>query len=216
MLYMGFADERSLTYTTLFAQYLNWHLVKCGVDLSSTVRQTDNGSEHIGSWNAKGPSAYTRAIESVKGQIHKTIYPGAHRYQSDVETVHNLVEMEFYEIEEFENRGDFLNKAYSYQLFFNLVPPNTYKENQTPWQITSKKKPTLSIEIAKIPPIFLDDLLLKKLDFSTKVGYDVSSVPSRVQITPYSHHRCSTHNSEHGNVSVMVVEDVYYLTGALC
>lgn len=177
LLYMGFADERSLTYSELFAQYLNGHFKRCGVDLSHTVRQTDNGSEYIGAWNAKEASAYTKVIEGVKGQIHKTIFPGAHRYQSDVETVHNLVEMEFYEIEDFESRADFLNKAYSYQLFFNLVRPNTYKENQTPRQIASKKQPNLSIEVAKIPPVFLDDLFLKKFDYSSKVGYDVSSVP---------------------------------------
>lgn len=88
LLYMAFAEERSLTYTTLFAQYLNGHFDRCGVDLSHTVRQTDNGSEYIGAWNAKEPSAYTKAIESMKGQIHKTIFPGAHRWQSDVETVH--------------------------------------------------------------------------------------------------------------------------------
>jgi len=177
LLYMAFGSERSLTYATLFAQYLNEQLQRLGVDLSETVRQTDNGSEYIGAWNAKGPSAYTRAIESIKGQVHKTIFPGAHRWQSDVETVHNLIEMEFYEIEEFTSREDFLNKAYSYQLFFNLIRPNTYKENQTPWQIASKKQPNLSIEVAKIPPVFLDDLLRKKVDFSLKVGYDVSSVP---------------------------------------
>lgn len=177
MLYMGFADERSLTYATLFAEYLNERFLRCGADLSRTVRQTDNGTEYIGAWNAKEPSAYTKTIESVKGQIHKTIFPGAHRYQADVETVHNLVEMEFYEIEDFEGREDFLNKAYSYQLFFNLVRPNTYKENQIPWQIASNKQPDLSIEVAKIPPVFLDDLLRKKLDFSPKVGYDMSSVP---------------------------------------
>ena len=177
LLYMAFADERSLTYATLFAQYLNGHFNRCKVDLSHTVRQTDNGSEYIGAWNAKEPSAYTKAIESMKGQIHKTIFPGAHRWQSDVETVHNLVEIEFYEIEDFENRKDFLNKAYSYQLFFNLVRPNTYKENQSPWKIASKKEPNLSIEIAKIPPVFLDDLLQKRLDFYYEVGYDVSSVP---------------------------------------
>jgi hypothetical protein len=27
---------------------------------------------------------------------------------------------------------DFLDKAYTYQLFFNIVRPNTYKENKTP------------------------------------------------------------------------------------
>ena len=182
MTYLGFADEKALSYAALFAQYLNYHLQKARVDLSKTRRQTDNGSEYIGSWQAKDSSAYTKAIESVPGQAHITIFPGAHRFQADVETLHNLVEMEFYEIENFKHRPDFLNKAYTYQLFFNLIRPNSYKENKTPWQIAKEKNPDLSIEVAKIPPVFLDDLMdkilsHKQVELLPQGGYDVSSVP---------------------------------------
>lgn len=45
-------------------------------------------------------------------------------------------------LEKFKDKEDFLNKAYSYQLFFSLARPNTYKENQTPWQIAKKKQQT--------------------------------------------------------------------------
>ena len=177
MTFFGFADERALVYATLFAEYLNYQLQRGGADLSKTVRQTDNGSEYVGSWQSKEPSAYTKAVESVTGQTHLTIFPGAHRFQADIETVHNLVEMEFYEVEDFKHRPDFLNKAYSYQLFFNLMRPNSYKENKTPWQIAKEKNPNLSVEVAKIPPVFLDDLLNKKLELLSQGGYDVSSVP---------------------------------------
>lgn len=178
LLFMGFAQELSLTNAELFAEYLNRSLQKHGVDLSETTRQTDNGSEYIGSWQAKEESAYTKTIQSVKGQIHQTIPPGAYRFQSDVETVHNLVEIEFYEIESFKDPQDFLNKAYSYQLFFNLVRPNSYKENKTPWQLVREKDPTLPIEVAMIPPVFLEDLLDKRLEIEAKGGHDVSTVPS--------------------------------------
>ncbi len=185
MTYLGFADERALIYATLFAEYLNYHLQGGGADLSRTIRQTDNGSEYIGSWQSKEPSSYTKAVESVPGQVHISIFPGAYRFQADVETVHNLVEMEFYEVEDFKHRPDFLNKAYSYQLFFNLMRPNSYKENKTPWQIAKEKNPDLSIEVAKIPPVFLDDLLDKvgemgldkRLELLAQGGYDVYSVP---------------------------------------
>ena len=174
MMYLGFADERTLTYATLFAEYLNSHLQRAGADLSKTVRQTDNGSEYIGSWQAKDSSSYTKAVESVPGQIHSTIFPGAHRFQADVETVHNLIEMQFYEVEHFKDREDFLEKANSYQLFFNLIRPNRYKENKNPWQIAKEKNPDLSMDICKIPPVFLDDLLHKKLKLG---GHDVCSAP---------------------------------------
>jgi len=177
MMFLGFADDRSLTYATLFAEYLNCRLQSAGADLSETVRQTDNGSEYIGSWQAKDSSPYTKAIESVAEQTHSTIFPGAHRFQSNIETVHNLIEMEFYEVEDFRGRDDFLNKAYSYQLFFNLMRPNSYKENKTPWQIAREKEPKMSLEVAKIPPVFLDDLFHKKLELLDHGGYDVYSLP---------------------------------------
>jgi len=175
--YFAFAQDRSITYATRFAQYLNQNLQRCGVDLSGTARQTDNGSEYIGSWQSKAPSAYTIAIESVPGQVHMTIPAGAHRFQADVETFHNLVELEFYEIEKFRDRQDFLEKAYSYQLFFNLVRPNSYKENKTPLQIAKEKIPDFLPQTVMIPPVFLEDLQDKRIEILLKGGHDVYSVP---------------------------------------
>jgi transposase len=159
ILLTGFSNNLSLTHSVLFAIYINHFLKKFKVLPKKPMRQTDNGSEFIGSWNAKEPSAYTRVIESIPGQWHNTIFPGAHRMQSDVETIHNLMEMEFFEIEQFENRQDFFNKATAYQLFFNLHRPNSYKENKTPWQLASEKKPDLDKGLLMVPPVDLDKLL---------------------------------------------------------
>ncbi len=178
LLYMGFAQERSVTNTTLFAQYLNEQLLACEADLSRTTRQTDNGSEYIGHVRAKEPSAYTIAVESVEGQIHQTIPPAAHTWQSDVETAHNLVEVEFYELENFEGRDNFLSKTAIYQLFFNLFRPNSYKENKTPWELAKEKQKDLSKKIAMIPPVFIEDLMDNDLDYLAQGGHDVSSTPS--------------------------------------
>ena len=175
--FLGFADERSLTHAELFAEYVNEHLKKYGLIIENGIRQTDNGSEYCGSWSAKEPSAYTLAIESAK-LTHGTIPPGAHRFQSDVETVHNLIEVEFYEIENFADKDDFMEKAYTYQLFFNLERPNTYKENKSPWQLAQEKRPDIPKEALMLPPVDLDALLNKKLDLVTQGGYDVYSSPS--------------------------------------
>jgi transposase len=177
LLFMGFAQERSLTYATLFADYINSTLRDCGVDLSRTRRQTDHGSEYIGSVVAKEPSAYTTTIESVTGQVHGTIPPGAYTYQADVETVHNLVEMEFYEPETFADRDDFLRKARTYQLFFNLLRPNSYKEGKTPWQLAKEKQPDLLMKVAMIPPVFIEDLMENHLEKQLQGGHDVPSTP---------------------------------------
>ncbi len=166
---LGFADERSLTRAELFANYVNEHLKKLGLIIDKGIRQTDNGSEYCGSWSAKNPSAYTLAIESAN-LIHGTIPPGAHRFQADVETVHNLIETEFYEIENFNDRDDFMKKAFTYLLFFNLQRPNTYKENKSPWQLAKEKLSGLSEQALMLPPVDLDALLNKKLDFLTQGG----------------------------------------------
>jgi len=174
--FLGFADERSLIHAMLFTEYINEHLKQYSLIVENGIRQTDNGSEYIGAWSAKNPSAYTLAIESEK-LIHGTIPPGAHRFQSDVETVHNLIETDFYEIEQFTDRADFMEKAHTYQLFFNLERPNTYKENKSPWQLAKEKRPELKKEALMLPPVDLDALLDKKLATVTQGGYDVSSGP---------------------------------------
>jgi len=174
--FLGFANERSLVHAMLFTEYINEHLKRYGLIVENGIRQTDNGSEYIGAWSAKEPSAYTLAIESEK-LIHGTIPPGAHRFQSDVETVHNLIETEFYEIEQFTDRVDFMEKAHTYQLFFNLERPNTYKEDKNPWQLAKEKRPDLTKEALMLPPVDLDALLNKKLANLAIGGYHVYSAP---------------------------------------
>ena len=179
MLFLGFSDELSLTHATLFAEYINHYLsMYKALPDSGARRQTDNGVEYCGSWNAKEASAYTRIIESLPGQDHTTIFPGAHRMQADVETVHGLMETEFYEIEAFADRADFMSKALTYQLFFNLERPNTYKEHKTPWQLAQEKKPDLDKRLLMIPPVDLDQLLdISTSYFLAQGGNNVLTYP---------------------------------------
>ena len=178
-LFMGFGSEKSATYAGLFADYLQQTLSAAGLDLSSTIRQTDNGSEYTGGWKATQDSAYTKVIAKIKGQIHQTIPVRAHRYQADVETVHDIIEREFFELESFTSRQDFFNKVYSYQLFFNLERPNSYKEGKTPWQLAKDKVPDLDQRVLMIPPVDLDAMLRQKSSLLKNHSgvYDVSSSP---------------------------------------
>ncbi len=177
ILFLGFANNASLSHAQLFAVYINHFLKKFNALPESAMRQTDNGSEYIGAWNARHSSAYTKTVESLPGQWHNTIYPGAHRMQSDVETIHNLMEAEFYEIESFKNRYDFMCKAASYQLFFNLHRPNSYKEHKTPWTLAHEKRPDLDQRLLMIPPVDLDKMLSWKTNLNFKGGKDHLTVP---------------------------------------
>jgi len=164
MVYLGFSDDKALNKSTLFAKYMNNRLGNLGMDLSKTTRQTDNGSEYIGSWNAKSESGYTLEIEKIKGQTHQTIPPKRHTYQADVETFHDIIEREWYEIENFKDRQDFIKKAYLYQIYFNTKRINTYKEKKTPIELAREKIKNLDIKIALIPPIDLDELERRNIE----------------------------------------------------
>lgn len=173
-LFLGFSDELSLTYAQLFAERIAAHLVGHGADLSKVTWQTDNGSEFIGSWQAAVDSAFTRTIEAA-GSTHRTIPPGQHRFQADVETVHSLMELEFY-LERFKNRQDFIAKARTYQDFFNYLRPNSGKEFKCPWELVQEKISTAKPSTLHLPPLFLEDLHFKKLHPLAGV-YDVRSQP---------------------------------------
>jgi hypothetical protein len=179
ILFTGYANERSLLHATLFAAYINHQMKKYKAlpKEDSTRLQTDNGSEFVGSWNAKEPSAYTRTIESIPNQEHTTIFPGAHRMQADVETVHGLMETEFYEIEKFTDRADFMAKANTYQLFFNLERPNTYKEHKTPWQLAQEKNPDLDKRLLMTAAVDLDALLNTYTSLLAQGGKDLLTNP---------------------------------------
>src|SRR3990167_1326970 len=134
--YVAYADERSLTYSNLFVDILIDHLQSCGVSLNGSRIQTDNGSEftrlylfgQVGSWNAKKDSAFTRTVQSVQGLEHHTIPPGAHTWQSDVETAHRLIparigsggEDEFYEVETL--RSDMISWQKQQHITSGLMP----------------------------------------------------------------------------------------------
>ena len=59
----------------------------------------------------------------------------------DVESLHYLIEKEFYDLTQFESRADFITKAESYRLFFNLERPNSSKGGKVPWLIAQQDWP---------------------------------------------------------------------------
>lgn len=171
--FLAYAQERSLAYANLLARLLLEHLKACGADLSGSRIQTDNGSEFIGSWQANRESAFTRTVQEA-GLVHQTIPPAAHTWQADVETAHRLIEDEFYEVEQFRDRRDFLYKASTYNFWFNTYRQNTYKQNRSPWEIVNARDPTLPKEIVVFPPLFLDEIFDPR---SPERGYDLIPHP---------------------------------------
>lgn len=169
LLFLSFARRRTAGASQLFAQRVQRHLAHYGIDLRHLVWQTDNGSEFIGSHDAQGrPTGFPAALGDRQ---HVRIPPGAHTYNSDVETVHRLIQDEFFDLERFSSRADFLAKATLYQLYFNLARPNTHKGGLTPWQIIQQLQPRLPVQLCLLAPLYLDRFL------DSKGGYLVCRHP---------------------------------------
>ena len=154
--FLAYARRRSAGASTLFAQRIQLHLQRCGISLRDLTWQTDNGSEFLGELQPDGSRSHFPHAVTYFGSQHDRIPPGAHTYQSDVETVHRLIEDEFYDLETFRSRRDFLAKACLYQLYFNLVRPNSHKGDLSPWQIVQQLDPRLPLKLCLLPPVFLD------------------------------------------------------------
>jgi len=156
--FIAYAQERSLTFATLFAEIIIDHLRRCGVSFRNCRFQTDNGAEFIGAWNARSKSSFTKTVQAVKGLTHLTIPPGAHRWQADVETVHNTIEQAFYCVESFSSRSEFLDKASAYVLWYNVARKNKSKNCKSPWDIIAERNKNILPSVVALPPVFLDQL----------------------------------------------------------
>ncbi len=169
--FIAFAQRRSGGASALFANRIQRHLKRCGVDLKHLAWQTDNGTEFIGEAQPDGSRSGFPSAVTFFGSQHERIPPAAHTYQSDVETVHRLVEDEFYDLETFRSRTEFLAKASLYQLYFNLVRPNSHKADLSPWQIIQQLDPRLPLALCLLPPVLLDYRL------NSQGGYDLPCHP---------------------------------------
>jgi len=178
--FLAYASRRSAQASTLFAQRIQTHLQRCGVHLRDVTWQTDNGGEFIGELQPDGSRSHFPAAVTYFGSQHERIPPAAHTYQSDVETVHRLIEDEFFDLETFRSRAEFMAKVSLYQLYFNLARPNSHKRGLTPWQIIQQLAPRLPVEVCLLPPTFLDYRLdARRPDHrpTPQRGYDLSSLP---------------------------------------
>jgi len=160
LLFWAFAEKRSASASAVFASRIQQHLHRYGISLRDLAWQTDNGGEFKGDFPA-----------ALGDSQHVRIPPAAHTFQSDVETVHRLEEDEFFDLEFFQSRGDFLAKVHTYQLYFNLARPNSHKEFQTPWQIIQRLDPRSPLQLCLLPPVILDYHL------NPQGGYDVPRLP---------------------------------------
>ena len=173
--FTSYADENTTTNAGIFAEYVIEHLKYYGVDVSKTEFQYDNGSEFIGNVSKKeGKTPFQDRIDFHK-LSHGRIPPARPTFNSDVESFHRIVEQEFYSCERFGDRTQFFAKAYSYILFYNYFRPNSWKENQSPWEIVQKAFPEINRNVLNLQPIHLDLLTTQFIEG----GYHLPKFPTK-------------------------------------
>ena len=155
--FFAYADENTTTNASIFADYAAEHLKRHGIKTATITCQSDNGSEYIGSVNKKTNrlSAFEKVLLRHKIK-HGRIPPRCSWLQGDVETFNRIIESEFFEVESFKDSQDFLGKAYSYQLYFNYIRKNRYRENKSPAEILRERFPQMDEDVLNLPPIRLD------------------------------------------------------------
>ena len=158
--FYAYANENNSTYASLFAYYVIEHLKSYGINTASITWQTDNGSEFIGNVRKKinRLSAFQEELKANHIE-HGRIPPRCSYLQGDVETFHRIVEEELYEIESYDNSIEFLGKAYAYQLYFNYLRKNRYRENKSPVEILRERFPQVDPGVLNLHPIRLETLL---------------------------------------------------------
>jgi len=90
-----------------------------------------------------------------------------------------LIEDEFFDLESFTSRAEFLAKVSVYQFYFHLACPNSHKRGLAPWQIIQQLAPRLPLQVCWLPALILDYRAdaMRRDDPTTKGGYDLPRLP---------------------------------------
>ena len=187
--FLGFSNELSEAAACCFAAAVGSHLKRTGFALNSpygvSTVQTDNGAEYSGMERKKrNDRGFRNLIEERLKAKHRFIPPGKKNRQADVESLHDRIEVEFFDLEKFSDRSEFFELASAWQLWFDTTRKNTYKGNRSPDDILKENYPDRNPEVWLLPALDLDLLLSKRAENSLNYsslfrGYYVPALPEK-------------------------------------
>ena len=181
--FLGFGSEYSESHSCAFAAAVLRHLERCGYPRAGTIVQTDNGSEYSGTERkTKKDRGFTHVVRDLFGATHRFIPPGKKNHQADVETLHERIEAEFFNLERFSSRANFFHKASAWQLWWDTTRKNSHKGNRSPDDILLEDHPARRAATWFLPALDLDALLSARAqhalnDEENKRGYYVPALP---------------------------------------
>ncbi len=182
--FLGFANELSQMHACCFVMAVAAHLRRTAHPLRDFATiQTDNGCEYSGmEQKQRTDRGFRFVVENTIGAKHRFIPIGRKNHQADVETLHERIEPEFFDLETFADRKEFFKKASSWQLWWNTTRTNSYKHNRSPDQILLEQQPARDMNTWLLPAIDLDAALNHRADLIDYVipkteGYYVPVLP---------------------------------------
>ena len=141
MVFLGYSNELSeLNSRTMLTYFLDFLSKQSDFNMQELVIQTDNGVEFGGTTRYFERSPFAKLISSF-GAKQNFIPPGMCNANADVESFHDTIEEEFFDLTLFSSRQDFMQKIESYRLFYNLHRPNYSKGAKTPMHIAQEDWP---------------------------------------------------------------------------
>ena len=155
--FVCYAWEHTLINSVRFVSALFEHIKRFGIHPSEVIVQTDNGSEFIGNIFARESSLFTTTVENTYRSKHKTIPIGKKEWQGVVESLHGRIEYEFYDVEEFRSLSDFLSKAYTYILYWNL-DRKRLSDKKSPMMLIKEKCRIFDASVGDFQPFVLDSM----------------------------------------------------------
>ncbi len=150
--YLSYATEATVTYASITAKRVLEHFEKSGVDLKTVKMTTDNGSEFSGNRLDHSDRGFVHTVETQCGVRHIFNPPYSPNSNPDVESVHNTIEHELFNIESFNGIDDFRSKVRTYQEYYNLARFNYSKGKRSPREILTQKETSISAKILLLPP----------------------------------------------------------------
>jgi transposase InsO family protein len=160
--FMGYAQELSEKHAQVFIDLSLTRFRQFGLVPENLIIQTDNGSEFSGArytlWEREG---YSHTVHVVHGAEHRFIPPGCSNANGDVESFHNLIQREFFELSRFEDREDLIDALTAYLFYFNTTRYSLSKGTRTPLEILQPVLDNRALQLLAMPPVDLDTLVYR-------------------------------------------------------
>jgi len=112
-------------------------------------------------------AGFRYTVEAIHKATHITIPRPNPNLQAYVESSHNLIELEYYDIEYWIALWDFYEKATTYQNYFNLARKNSYKGWKTPLEILQECGVERALGLLLLPPVDLATLRSQQVQGGT-------------------------------------------------